>query len=66
MKGGFQLMQILGLLGIYFDAAVVFVTFIQIGSGHTVPALESQIYNIRHQKIFKSKLLGKFFLKAMY
>ena len=25
-KGGFQLMLILGLLGIYFDAAVVFVT----------------------------------------
>ena len=25
-KGGFQLMLILGLLGMYFDAAVVFVT----------------------------------------
>ena len=25
-KGGFPLMQILGLLGMYFDAAVVFVT----------------------------------------
>ena len=25
-KGGFQLMQILGLLGMSFDAAVVFVT----------------------------------------
>ena len=25
-KGGFQLMQILGFLGMYFDAAVVFVT----------------------------------------
>ena len=39
-KGGFQLMQILGLLGMYFDAVVVevktFFTFIQIGSGHTV------------------------------
>jgi hypothetical protein len=33
-------MQILGLLGMYFDAAVVFVMklsfFFQIGSGHTV------------------------------
>ena len=29
-------MLILGLLGMYFDAVVVFVTFIQIGSGHTV------------------------------
>ena len=29
-------MQILGLLGMYFDAVVVF-TFFQIGSGHTVP-----------------------------
>ena len=32
-------MQILGLLGMYFDAVVVFVkknlTFIHIGSGHT-------------------------------
>ena len=40
-KGGFQLIQILGLLGIYFDAVVVevktfFFTFIQISSGHTV------------------------------
>ena len=40
-KGGFQLMQILGLLGMYFDAVVVEVkTFlhlhIQIGSGHTL------------------------------
>ena len=26
LKGGFPLMQILGLLGMYFDAAVVFVT----------------------------------------
>ena len=25
-KGGFQLMQILGLLGMYFDAAMAFVT----------------------------------------
>ena len=32
-------MQILVLLGMYFDAVVVFVTFIQIGSGHTVNAL---------------------------
>ena len=42
LKGGFQLMQILGLLGMYFDAVVfsrsweVF-TFFQIGSGHTLP-----------------------------
>ena len=40
-KVGFQLMQILSLLDVYYDAAVVFVTkqlftFIQIGSGHTV------------------------------
>jgi hypothetical protein len=28
-------MQILGLLGMYFDGAEVFVTFIQLGSGHT-------------------------------
>ena len=41
-KGGFQLIQILGLLGMYFDAVVVeagsqdFFTFIQIGFGHTV------------------------------
>ena len=39
-KGGFHLIQILGLLGMYFDAVVVevkiFFTFIQIGSGHTV------------------------------
>ena len=38
--GGFQLMQILGLFGMYFDDVVVkvktFFTFIQIGSGHTV------------------------------
>ena len=37
MQGGFQLMQTLGLLNMYFDAAVVFVTshfFILIGSGH--------------------------------
>ena len=37
---GFQLMQILGLLGMYFDAVVVVVEksllFFQIGSGHTV------------------------------
>ena len=32
-KGGFQLMLILGLLGMYFDAAVVFVTN---SCGHTV------------------------------
>ena len=40
-KEGFQLMQILGLLGMYFDAVVVSrsqeeFTFIQICSGHTV------------------------------
>ena len=35
-KGGLQLMQILGLLGMHFDAAVVFVTFIEIDSGLTV------------------------------
>jgi hypothetical protein len=29
-------MLILGLLGMNFDAAVVFVTFFQIGCGHTV------------------------------
>ena len=44
-KGGFQLIQILGLLGKYFDAVVVevktFFTFIQIGSGHTVEYLEA-------------------------
>ena len=38
---GFQLIQILGLLGMYFDAAVVEAdkclgTFFQIVSGHTV------------------------------
>ena len=42
-KRGFQMMQILGLLGIYFDAVVVFVTnsslYIQISSGHTVISL---------------------------
>ena len=41
LKGGFQLIQILGHLGMYFDAAVVevktFFTFIQVDSGHTVP-----------------------------
>ena len=40
LKEGFQLIQILGLFGMYFDAVVVevktFFTFIQIGSGHTV------------------------------
>ena len=35
-KGGFQLMEILGLLGMYFDAVVVEVFFFLIGSGHTV------------------------------
>ena len=39
-RGGFQLVQIPGLLGIYFDAVVVevktFFTFLQIDSGHTV------------------------------
>ena len=48
LKEGFQLMQILGLLDIYFDAAVLSIChqpfiYIQIGSGDTVPALESQI-----------------------
>ena len=36
---GFQSIQILGLLGMYFDAAVVevekYLLFFQIGSGHT-------------------------------
>ena len=43
-KGGFQLIQILGLLGVYFDAVVLAVkTFLLLfrlalaGSGHTVP-----------------------------
>ena len=39
-KGGFQFMQILGHLGMYFDAVVVevekYLLFFQIGSGHTV------------------------------
>ena len=39
-KGRFQLIQILGLLDMYFDTVVVrvntFFTFIQIGSGHTL------------------------------
>ena len=34
--GGISNDAILGLLGMYFDAAVVFVTFTQISSGHTV------------------------------
>ena len=42
-------MQILGLLGMYFDAVVVevktFFTFIQIGSGHTV--LAQYYYHLR-------------------
>ena len=41
-KGGFQLMQILVLLGMYFDAVEVEVkdnSFFQIGSGHTVEQL---------------------------
>ena len=44
-KGGFQLIQILGLLGMYFDAVVDgsrsqdFFSFIQIGSDHTVIVL---------------------------
>jgi len=41
---GFQLMQILGLLGMYFDAVVVEVEksllFFQIGSGHTVQSFK--------------------------
>ena len=48
-KGGFQLMLILVLLGMYFDAVVVFVTsqiFIQIGSGHTVYIALVQLVNI--------------------
>ena len=37
LKGGFQLMQILDLLGTYFDAVVVEVfTFFQIVSGYIV------------------------------
>ena len=36
-RGGFQLMQILGLVGMYFDAGMVvvktFFIFIQVGSG---------------------------------
>ena len=48
-KGGFQLMQILGLLGMYFDAVVVEVekyvfTFFQIGAGHTVYTAKVQTY----------------------
>ena len=39
-KGEFQLMQILGLYGMYFDAVVVevekYLLFFPIGSGHTV------------------------------
>ena len=36
-KEGFQLIQILGLLGMYFDAVVVEVkTFLLLCSGHTV------------------------------
>ena len=36
LNGGISKDAILGLLGMYFDAAVVFVTFTQIGSSHTV------------------------------
>ena len=57
-KGGFQLIQILGLLGIYFDAVVVevktFFTFIQIGSGHTVyeQCLAKKINSNSKNKLF--------------
>ena len=53
-KGGFQLIQIPGLLGIYFDAVVVevktFFTFIQIDSGHTLTYLIAKISNCRINK----------------
>ena len=62
LKGGFQLIQILGLLGMYFDTVVaeVFFTFIQIGSGHTVEGdfqidLKNRIFAIF--TIFKVYLL---------
>ena len=50
VKGGFHLMQILGLLGMYFDAVAVFVTnflllfrLFQISSGHTVFVKKGEI-----------------------
>ena len=53
-RGGFQLIQIPGLLGIYFDAVVVevktFFTFIQIDSGHTLTYLIAKISNCRINK----------------
>ena len=52
-KGGFQLIQILGLLDMYFDAVVVkvetFFTFIQIVSGHTV--MEMDLFNVYSCKL---------------
>ena len=54
-------MQILGLLGIYFDAVVVefktFYTFMQIGSGYTVCSNILDVRNLREQvlKAFCSK-----------
>ena len=50
LKGGSQIIQILSLLGLYFDAVVVEAkttsTFIQTGSGHTVStAVASQQRN---------------------
>ena len=55
-------MPILGLLGMYFDAAVVFVTksltFFQIGCGHTVVTqthLGSILYNLEPSEVPYSK-----------
>ena len=49
------MMQILDLIDIYLDAAVVFFTFIQIGSGHTVHLL--WFYVVIELKIAPVRLL---------
>ena len=49
LKGGISIYVILGLLGMYFGAAVVFVTnshFFQIGCGHTVVSENFLLQNL--------------------
>ena len=62
-KGRFQLIQILGLLDMYFDTVVVrvdtFFTFIQIGSGHTVP---TEFFLMGKLRVFLSKFFHFFSL----
>ena len=63
-------MKILDLLGMHFDAAVLFVTFIQIGSGHAVYCTKQPIisiimglYNFFDLTYFKTKVASNIIKK---